>query len=120
MKLLALTLAMFTGLTLVGCATAPKSEADKDTLEAEAQAAIKRANAADPAFAAFLDKSYAYGVCPSVGKGGAIVGGGFGRGSVYERGQSIGYAKVEQANIGLQLRGQTYTEIVAFENKAAL
>ena len=96
------------------------SEAQKDTLEAEAQAAIKRANSIDPGFAAFLDKAYAYVVFPSVGKGGAIVGGAFGRGIVYERGQMIGYAKVEQANIGLQLGGQTYTEIVAFENKAAL
>jgi lipid-binding SYLF domain-containing protein len=39
---------------------------------------------------------------------------------VYERGRLIGYGELRQGTIGLQFGGQTYTEIIVFENKAAL
>ena len=32
----------------------------------------------------------------------------------------VGYCDLSQASIGLQLGGQAYTEIIAFEDKAAL
>jgi lipid-binding SYLF domain-containing protein len=38
---------------------------------------------------------------------------------VFERGVKVGYCDMSQATIGLALGGQAYTEIVAFENKAA-
>ena len=42
------------------------------------------------------------------------------RGIVYEQGAAIGYADLTQASIGAQLGGQTYSEVIAFENKQAL
>jgi lipid-binding SYLF domain-containing protein len=57
---------------------------------------------------------------PKVGKGAVGVGGAYGRGEVFERGTKIGYCDMSQATIGLALGGQAYTEIIAFENKAAL
>ena len=39
---------------------------------------------------------------------------------VYEQGQHIGYADLSQASFGLQVGGQTYSELIVFENKAAL
>lgn len=53
-------------------------------------------------------------------KGGAIVGGAYGRGEVYEQGKKIGWSDVSQATIGAQLGGQTFSELILFENKAAL
>ena len=47
-------------------------------------------------------------------------GGVDGKREVFERGAKIGYCDLSQATIGLALGGQTYTEIIAFENKAAL
>ena len=38
----------------------------------------------------FFDKSYAYAVFPTVGKGGLVIGGAHGTGRVYERGRYVG------------------------------
>jgi lipid-binding SYLF domain-containing protein len=55
-----------------------------------------------------------------VAKGGAIVGGAYGRGEVYEQGKMVGWADLTQATIGTQLGGQSFSELILFENKAAL
>ena len=39
---------------------------------------------------------------------------------VYEQNQQIGYADVTQGSVGLQAGGQTYSELIVFENKEAL
>jgi len=49
-----------------------------------------------------------------VAKGGAIVGGAYGRGEVYEQGQKIGWSDLSQATIGAQLSGQTFSELILF------
>lgn len=110
------------GLTaaFIGCSTAPKNEAKKDQLSIDVNASIDTMSVTDPSLKDFLAKSYGYVIFPSVGKGGLIVGGAYGRGEVYEQGKLIGYADISQATIGLQAGGQAFTEIIAFENKAAL
>ncbi|MCI0366096.1 MAG: hypothetical protein L0Y44_03460 [Phycisphaerales bacterium] len=55
---------------------------------------------------------------PTVGKGGAGVGGAFGRGVVYELGEIIGFTSLTQASFGLQLGGQTYSELILFDQPA--
>ena len=65
-------------------------------------------------------KSHAFAFFPEITKGGLVFGGAYGRGVVYERGQLIGYADVTQASFGLQAGGQTYSELIVFENKDAL
>jgi Las17-binding protein actin regulator len=47
-------------------------------------------------------------------------GSAYGRGVVYEQGQHIGYADLTQGTFGLQAGGQTYSELIVFENKAAM
>jgi lipid-binding SYLF domain-containing protein len=74
----------------------------------------------DPSLGAFLDKSVGYAVFPTVGKGAIGVGGAYGRGVLYEGGRQIGYCDLSQGSIGLQLGGQKYTEIIAFETKPAI
>jgi lipid-binding SYLF domain-containing protein len=113
--------AIVTGLALVsGCATAPTTAEGKAELSRAVKTALTNARVQDPSLQAFLDKAYGYAIFPTVGKGAAGVGGAYGKGEVYERGQLIGYCDLSQATIGLALGGQSFTEIIAFENKAAL
>jgi len=107
-------------LLLAGCSTAPKSAEGQAQLTASAEDAIQTAKKADPGLQKFFDTAAGYAVFPSVGKGAIGVGGAYGRGTVYEAGKPVGYATLTQASIGLALGGQKYTELIFFENKAAL
>jgi lipid-binding SYLF domain-containing protein len=113
--------AIVTGLSILsGCATAPTSAEDRTALSRDVNTALVKAKVQDSSLQAFLNKAYGYAIFPTVGKGAAGVGGAYGKGEVYERGKKIGYCDLSQATIGLALGGQTFTEIIAFENKAAL
>jgi lipid-binding SYLF domain-containing protein len=107
-------------LVAAGCSTAPKTKGQRENLQTEAQATLKHMFELDPSLSDFLGKGHAYAVFPSVGKGGLIVGGSYGRGVVYERGKMIGYADITSASVGLQAGGQTFSEVLAFETKAVL
>jgi lipid-binding SYLF domain-containing protein len=109
-------------LILGGCSGSPepKSEAAKHSMTREVDAALTKLQEADPGLEAFLENAHGYAIFPSVGKGGAVVGGAYGKGEVYEQGNLIGYASLTQASIGAQLGGQTFSEIIAFETPAAL
>src|SRR5437867_78792 len=100
---------MLAAAALVGCSTAPKSSEQKANLRDDGMTAVKDMERTDGGLQDFLNKAYGYTVFPSVGKGGAIVGGAYGKGVVYEKGEWIGYADLSQATVGLQLGGQTYT-----------
>jgi lipid-binding SYLF domain-containing protein len=105
---------------LVGCATAPASRAEQDTLLAEASSTMQQMRAQDPSLAELVRKGYGYAVFPKVTKGGLIVGGAHGQGVVYEQGRHSGYSDVSQASVGLQAGAQTFSELLVFEDKAAL
>ena len=68
----------------------------------------------------FFKSAYGYAVFPTVGKGGFGIGGAYGKGRVYRQGAYIGDASMAQVTIGLQLGGQSYSQIVFFEDKRAL
>ena len=68
----------------------------------------------------YFEDSYGYVVFPSVGKGGIVLGGAHGRGSVYEQGELIGEAKMTQVTFGFQWGGQAYSEVLFFKDKATL
>jgi lipid-binding SYLF domain-containing protein len=59
-------------------------------------------------------------VFPRIGKVGFIIVGGHGEGEVYEKGKMVGVASVTIATVGLQAGIQDYSEIIFFENQAAL
>lgn len=105
---------------LAGCATAPKTPEERKSLVQEADATLGSMMAKDDTLRSFLDRSHGYVVFPSVGKGGFIAGGAYGRGVVYERGRPIGFAELNQGSIGAQIGGQTYSELIALENEDAL
>jgi lipid-binding SYLF domain-containing protein len=105
---------------VIGCATAPSTSGGRDVLLQQATTAMNDMNREDPGLDELTKKAYGYAVFPEIAKGGLVFGGGYGRGVVYEQGQLIGYADLSQASFGLQMGGQTYSEIIVFENKAAL
>ncbi|MCC6422143.1 MAG: hypothetical protein IT447_01585 [Phycisphaerales bacterium] len=108
---------MFVG---AGCATAPASPQERQELQRDADAALRDMKTASPSIGDILTNGHAYAIFPSIGKGGAIVGGAYGRGVVYQGGKLIGYSDLSQGSIGLQLGGQTFSELVVFQNADAL
>ncbi|AKU94992.1 hypothetical protein AKJ09_01656 [Labilithrix luteola] len=90
------------------------------TLSDEVDAAVRRMVEHDPGIRGLLDRAYGYAVFPMVGKASAVLGVGYGRGEVFERGQMIGYGAVVQVLLGVQVGGQTYDELIVFENAGAL
>ncbi len=68
---------------------------------------------------ALVNDSYAYVVFPSVGKGGAILGGAYGEGRVYRRGMWVGDTTMTQYTIGLQVGGQAYSEMIFLMSRDA-
>lgn len=71
------------------------------------------------AAAPFFSRSYGYAVFPTVGKGGFILAGGYGRGRVFVAGDPVGDTTLTQASLGFQVGGQAYTQIIFFEDERA-
>ncbi len=115
----AVVLTFVAGL-LISCSTAPSTREGRDDLLQQATATMGEMSSEDPALDELVRKGYGYALFPEVAKGGLVFGGAYGRGVVYEQGQHIGYADLSQASFGLQVGGQTYSELIVFENKAAL
>lgn len=108
-------------LLLAGCATAPVAASARASLDAEADAALHRMVATDPGLAsAILPAAHAYVVFPRVAKAGWWIGGSYGRGVVYRSGVPIGYADLTGASVGFQFGGQAFTELMVFQDEAAL
>ena len=91
-----------------------------DELAAEAQKAIKTLQGADSALINLFTNAAGFAVFPSVGKGGLIFGGEHGKGIVYEKGKPIGEATLTEINVGLQVGGQSFYEVIFFETTEAL
>jgi lipid-binding SYLF domain-containing protein len=68
----------------------------------------------------YFKDAYGYAVFPTIGKGGVGLGAAHGNGRVYEKGKYIGDTSMTQVSVGLQLGGQAYSQIIFFQNQAAL
>ena len=66
----------------------------------------------------FFANSYGYVIFPNVGKGGLGVGGASGNGAAYRQGSLVGMAKLTQLSIGFQAGGQSFREVIFFEDKS--
>jgi lipid-binding SYLF domain-containing protein len=67
----------------------------------------------------FFQNAYGYAVFPTVGKGGIVVGGAFGKGKVYRQGTLTGHATLSKVTVGFQLGGQAFSEIIFFQDNRA-
>jgi lipid-binding SYLF domain-containing protein len=91
-----------------------------DKMELDVQKAILAIKAKAPSIQKFFDNSFGYAVFPSVGKGGFVIGGAFGRGLVIVNERVDGYTSMSQATIGAQIGGQVYSQFIFFKDLIAL
>lgn len=105
-----LTISLFSLLTSFSV-----GKAYADDSYAEALKSFRFVDATAP----FFKNAYGYAVFPSVGKGGFIVGGAYGKGRVYKHGNWVGNSTLVQGTVGFQLGGQVFSEIIFFKNKDA-
>ena len=72
-----------------------------------------------PQVAPYFESAYGYAVWPRIGRGGLGIGASRGRGQVYVGGQLTGFSTHTEVSIGLQAGGQTYRQIIFFQNAEA-
>lgn len=98
-----------------------QQEQQQIPLVEQARATLKRLEEKDPGLGQQLERARGYAVFPSVGKASLVVGGSYGRGAVFERGNKlIGYATISQLTLGVQLGGDTFSEVVLLQTPEAL
>jgi lipid-binding SYLF domain-containing protein len=100
----------------VGQAEAEVQE-ERASLIQDAQATVGNFKEEDPSINRFFENSYGYAVLPNVGKGGFIGGGSHGEGVVFEQGEFAGYTTLTQATVGAQAGGQSFSQIIFFEDQ---
>jgi lipid-binding SYLF domain-containing protein len=94
--------------------------AEDNDLRTEAEKAIDVFKRADSDMTNVFNDSAGYAIFPSVGKGGLVFGGEHGKGIVYEKGKPVGEATVSEINVGAQIGGQSFYEVIFFETADAL
>ena len=104
----------------MGCASLSDKPTDELTGKVkEAKAAfLKEDKSLEPVFAS----AAGYVIFPSVAKGGLGVGGANGLGQLFEKGndKALGDATLSQVTIGFQAGGQSYAEVILFQDATAL
>lgn len=108
------------GLLLGGCADAPRTDEQRQVLQNDSHAAVNNMFVTDPDLRSMVDQARGYAIFPSVGKGGFIAGGAYGRGVVYQGGNLVGYAELQQAAVGALAGGQSFRELIVFHTDDAL
>lgn len=114
------SLSLLLASTLFAADTAGPAEKDLKKLKEEVPTTIENFKKVDSTLGDFLKKSVGYAVLPRVAKGGFIIGGARGTGLVYEQGKLIGHVVMTQATVGAQIGGQSFSEMVVFENAEAM
>ena len=72
-----------------------------------------------PGLKPYFDNAYGYAVFPRVGRGGIVLGGSYGNGQIYEKGQLAGNVSLAKLSVGLQLGAQVFSEIIFLQDKRA-
>jgi lipid-binding SYLF domain-containing protein len=72
-----------------------------------------------PQVAPYFASAYGYAIWPRIARGGLGVGGSRGRGQVYVNGNMVGFSTLIEVSVGLQAGGQTYRQVIFFENREA-
>ena len=108
-------------LCLGSCVHFNRGQKDVSRSEiSEAEASVQMFRNHSVGMKKFFASSYGYAIFPSVGKLAYGVGGAHGEGLVYRSGNLYGFSAMSQLTVGLQIGGQVYSEIIFFENQAAL
>ena len=116
-NLLITALAVLTITT--GCTTTGQKSSE---LTAKVKAARADFLADDDSLRQVLANASGYAIFPNVNSGAAFIGAAAGRGELFERGSHhpLGDVALNQASVGAQVGGQTYSELIIFENQTTL
>jgi lipid-binding SYLF domain-containing protein len=107
-------------LLLTSGASAFSASAADGHLAAEAQKGIQVLQTRDSTLTNLFNSAAGFVVFPSVGKGGLIFGSEYGKGIVYEKRKPTGEAKLTEINLGPQVGGQCFYEVIFFQTTEAL
>ncbi len=110
---------LLAALCIAALGSVPTVTAGGD-LRAKAEAAIKTLQSADSTLTNLFSSSAGYAMFPVVGKGGFLFGAEHGSGIVYEQGKPVGEATLTEINVGPQVGGEAFYEIIFFETAEAL
>jgi lipid-binding SYLF domain-containing protein len=105
---------------LTSGASAFSASASDCELASEAQQAMEAFQAADSSLTNQITSAAGFVVFPGVGKGGLIFGGEHGKGVVYENGNPVGKATLTEINVGPQIGGESFYEVIFFQTAEAL
>ena len=120
MRKFAIPLFALLAAAMVGCETStPNSQAQKASMRDETQSALNKFESQDPGLRNLLNSS-SYAIFPDIGKAAVGIGGAHGQGEVFRNGQMVGYVTMDQASIGPQVEGESYSELIVFQNEHAL
>jgi lipid-binding SYLF domain-containing protein len=86
-----------------------------DDLHTKVLNTIEAFKKTDPGIQKFFDSAVGYAVFPSVAKGAIGIGGAHGSGELLVGDSAVGKSTLTQVTVGLQLGGQSYSEIIFFE-----
>lgn len=107
-------------LGLAACSAPTLTQNERQALEARARVSLDEFEARYPQIGVSIERAYGYAVFPEITKGAVVVGGSRGTGIVYEQGEAIGTATVGQASVGAQIGGESFRELILFEDRRAL
>lgn len=97
---------------------AQNSDKDKKIIN-DSEVAKKEFIKMDKALESQFNNATAYVIFPNVGKGALIVGAASGNGAVYKSGKLVGMASMTQLDIGAQIGGEAYSEVIFFNSEEA-
>lgn len=107
-------------IAAAGCATAPKTQGERSSLERDANATLASMRARDMGLDSMLNRSAGYAVFPKIGKAGFVAGAAYGRGVLYERGRPIGFVELNQGSFGAQIGAESFSELVVLNTPEAV
>ena len=105
-----LFLLFVTMLAVLSCATTATRDLYPNTI-----AVFKQSPQVKP----FFEDAYGYVVFPTIGKGGFVIGGAYGKGLVYRQGVATGSSELVKLSAGFQFGGQAFSEIIFLQDQRA-
>jgi lipid-binding SYLF domain-containing protein len=103
----------------LGLAVNAQTEQDKKVIT-DAEQAKEAFLTKDPTLADHFKNADAYVIFPNVGEGALIVGGAAGNGVVWESSELSGMAKMTKVDVGAQVGGSAYSEVIFFYTQEPL
>lgn len=108
-------------MAMIGCESESGSyNSTAPSVQQRSQLALQEMQSKDAHLQDMMNNCVGYVIFPEVGKGALGVGGAGGSGVLYRNGQPVGTVTMSQLSLGPQVGGETYSELIVFQNEKAL